>query len=172
VIHLRVQPHNEKHIRISGIDPVVLDSLHALPEILEQRDTPAARSRLLPDPTASDASTNNEWQRLIAPELRHLLVSAGETVTRDLTAVVPDSHQPKLFEITFPVEHLNAWMSALNQTRLILGELFKVTETDMESADFDLKKPKGLAVFRIHVLGYLLQLLIELEGGHESESSV
>ena len=172
MIHLRVRPHNEKYIRITGIDPLLLDSLHALPEILEQRDTPAARSRLLPDPTTADVSTNAEWQRLIGPELRHLFVSAAETVTRDLTAVAPDNQQSKLFETTFPTEHLRAWMSALNQTRLILGELFKVTEADMESADFDLKNPKGLAVFRIHVFGYLLQLLVELETGHESENPV
>ena len=172
MIHLRVRPHNEKHIRITGIDPVLLDSLHTVPEILEQRDTPAARARLLPDPTAADASINGEWQRLMAPELRHLFVSAGEIVTRDLTAIGPDAEQPQLREITFPAEHLRAWMSALNQTRLILGELFKVTEADMERDDFDLKTPKGLAVFRIHILGYLLQLLVELEGGHESESSV
>ena len=170
MIHLRVRPHNEKHIRITGIDPVLLDSLHSLPEILEQRDSPAARSRLLPDPTAADAGANAEWQRLIAPELRHLFVSAGEAVMRDLTGIAADPQQPQLYEITFSVEHLNAWMSALNQSRLILGELFKVTEADMESADFDLKKPKDLAVFRIHILGYLLQLLVELEDGRASTS--
>lgn len=172
MIHLRVRPHNEKYIRITGIDPVLLDSLHALPEILEQRDSPNARSRLLPDPTTADTSINAEWQRLVTPDLRHLFVSASEIVMRDLTGISPDTNQPLLHEVTFSVEHLNAWMSALNQTRLILGELFHVTEADMESTDFDLQKPKGLAVLRIHILGYLLQSLVELEGGHESEASV
>ena len=164
MIHLRVQLHNEKHIRISGIAPALLDSLQALPEILEQRDTPAARQRLLPDPTAGDANANAEWQRLIAPELRHLFVSAGETVLRDLTGITPAG------EVTFAAEHLNAWMSALNQARLILGELHGITEADMEQADFDLSTAKGLAVFRIHVLGYLLHLLVELEAGTASSS--
>jgi hypothetical protein len=52
-------------------------------------------------------------------------------------------------------------MSALNQARLILGELFGITESDMNKADLDLEQPKDLAIFRIHVLGYLLQLLVE-----------
>jgi hypothetical protein len=52
-------------------------------------------------------------------------------------------------------------MSALNQARLILGELFSVTESDMDKADLDLEQPKDLALFRIHILGYLLQLLVE-----------
>ena len=55
-------------------------------------------------------------------------------------------------------------MSALNQTRLILGELFSITEADMNHTDFNLDQPKDLAVFRIHILGYLLQLLIEHAG--------
>ena len=163
MIHLRVEPDGVKHLRITGIDPVVLDCLHALPEILEQRDTPAARQRLLPDPTPADIETNDEWQRVIAPDLRHLFVSAADTVVRDLTAV---ESAGQLSEVAFPVEHLAAWMSALNQSRLILGELFKITDADLETREFDVNQPKGMAILRIHVLGYLLQLLVELEAGH------
>jgi hypothetical protein len=158
MIELRVEPVGVKHLRISGIDALVLDCLHALPEILEQRDKPVVRCRLLPDPTGADPKTNEEWQRLIAPELRHLFVSAGETVTRDLTAVTPDG------QLTFPTEHLNAWMSALNQARLILGELHRITDADMETTEFRVTEPKAQAILRIHVLGYLLQLLVERAG--------
>jgi len=165
VIQLHVEPVGEKHLRISGINPVVLDCLHALPEVLAQRDSPKARARLLPDPTTADEKTNADWQRLIAPELRHVFVSAGETVARDLTGLAPDASDPQSLAVTFPVEHVAAWMSALNQARLILGELHKVTDADMSASDFNLKRAKGLAVFRIHVLGYLLHLFIELEAG-------
>ncbi len=160
MINLRVEPVDSKHIRISGIHPVLLDCLHALPEILEQRDSPAARQRLLPHPTTTDATANAEWQLAVAPELRHAFVAAGDTVTRDLTGVTADG------QLTFVAEHLNAWMSALNEARLILGEIFHITDADMESADFDVKTAKGLAIFRIHVLGWLLQLLVDLEAGH------
>jgi hypothetical protein len=168
VIQLQVEPVGEKHLRISGINPVVLDCLHSLPEILAQRDSPAARRRLLPNPTTADEKANSEWQRLMAPELRHMFVSAGETVARDLTSIGPDDRDPQLLSVTFPIEHTPAWMSALNQTRLILGALHKVTDKDMSESDFNLKRAKGLAVFRIHVLGYLLHLFIELDSGHES----
>ena len=157
MIHLRVEPSGPKHIRLTGLDPVFLDCLHALPEILDQRDAPAARRRLLPDPTPDDASLNADWQQHIAPELRHAFVAAGDTVARDLTGVTPDG------QLTFAVEHLNAWMSALNEARLILGELFRLTDADMEATDFDVTTPKGMAIFRVHVLGWLLQLLVELE---------
>jgi len=156
VITLRVERSGEKHIHVTGLDPVILDCLHALPEILDQRDSPDARHRLLPDPT-TDRAINADWQQTIAPELRHLFVAGGDTVTRDLTGITPDG------ELTFGVEHLNAWMSALNEARLILGEIFRITDGDMETPEFDVTTPKGLAVFRIHVLGYFLQLLVELE---------
>jgi hypothetical protein len=158
VIALHIERSGEKHIRISGLDPVLLDCLHALPEILEKRDTTAARRRLLPDPT-TDRTINADWQQTIAPELRHMFVAAGDTVTRDLAGITPDG------ELTFAAEHLNAWMSALNEARLILGEIFRITDADMETPEFDVTTPKGLAVFRIHVLGYFLQLLVELENG-------
>jgi hypothetical protein len=172
VIALRVEPVGEKHIRISGINPVVLDCLHALPEILEQRDSPIVRPRLFPDPMPSDQKANAEWQRLIGPELRHLFASAGEIVVRDLTALSPDPDSDQLCALTFPAEHMKAWMSTLNEARLIMGEQFQVAEEDMSAADFDVCTPKGLAVFRIHVLGYLLQLFIELESGDEPETNL
>lgn len=168
MIQLRVQPAGPKHIRITGIDPVVLDSLFALPEILEQRDKPGVRDRLLPLPTESDETLNVDWQQNVTPDLRHLFVSASETVLRDLTGVVPDPQAKHLQQLTFPTEHLNAWLSAVNQARLILGELHHVTEADMALTDFNLGEPHDLAVFRIHVLGYLLEYLVNLAGGHET----
>ena len=162
--HLRVQPEGEKYFRITGIDPVLLDCLHSLPETLEQRNSPAVRDRLFPNITTSDDDANRDWQQLVAPELHHLFATAGETVVRDLTAMQPDPDVADLLHLTFTAEHLQAWITALNQARLILGEVFSVTDTDMNNTAFDLKTPKDLAVFRIHVLGYLLQLLVDQAG--------
>jgi len=63
-------------------------------------------------------------------------------------------------------------MSTLNQTRLILAEVHKVDETDMERQDFDPQDPKHLAALRIHLLGYLLHLFVELENGNEPADSI
>ena len=87
MIALRVQPLDEKRVRISGIPPVLAAMLHELPEILELRDSPEAQQRLYPSPTAKDENINKEWAQVTSPELHHLFVSAGETVARDLTAL-------------------------------------------------------------------------------------
>jgi hypothetical protein len=164
MIDLCVQALGEKHIRISGIPPVLAAMLRELPEILELRDSPDARARLFPNPTPDDDKVNNEWQQLAGPELRHLFVFAGETVARDLTALEVDGDDPEAHQVTFPVEHVTAWMSALNQARLILAEVHKLDETDMNRTDFDPESPKHRAALRIHLLGYLLHLFVELDG--------
>lgn len=172
MIDLRLEQLDEKHIRINGLTIMLAVMLREMPEILELRDGPDASARLFPNPTVADDKINKEWQQMVSPELRHLFVSATEIVTRDLTAMTGDKGDPEVYEVTFPVEHFSAWMSALNQTRLILAETHKVDEEDMERRDFDPQSPKDLAVLRIQLLGYLLHLFVELEDGNESAKRI
>jgi hypothetical protein len=167
MIELRVRTVDAKHIRISGIDPLLAHCLQQLPEILEQRDAPTARDRLFPLPTTADRKTNDDWQQNVTPELRHLFASAGEIVLRDLTALSPPAGASRR-HLTFPAEHANAWLSALNQARLILGATFSITDEDMNATGFDLNDPRQKAVLQIHLFGYLLQLFVE----HEQQDSV
>lgn len=161
---LRVERDGPKHIRLTGISPILLDSLFALPEIFAARDHPRVRQRLLPAPTEGDSQANRDWDEHVAPELRHLFVAAADTLLRDLAGLAVASPSPPR-QLRFPAEHLPAWMSAVNQARLILGELFGVTETDMAREDLELEQARDRAILRIHVLGHLLHLFVELEGG-------
>ena len=172
MIELKVQPLDEKRILISGIPPGLAAVLHELPQILELRDSPKARKRLYPDPTTDNDSINREWRQITGPELRHLFVSAGETVGRDLTAMTVAGESGDAYRVAFPIEHVPAWMSALNQTRLILGEVHEIDEADMNRPDFDPRNAKQMAALRIHLLGHLLHLFTELEGGDEPEEHI
>jgi hypothetical protein len=172
MIDLRVQPIDEKRVRISGIPPVLAAMLRELPETLELRELPDAHARLFPNPTADHDKINDEWQQMVTPELTHLFVSAGETVTRDLTAMASGQANPEEYQVTFPVEHVNAWMSAINQARLILAEVHKIGDEEMNRTAFDPRSPKHMASLRIHLLGYLLHLFVELDGGDEPENRV
>lgn len=162
---LRVQPHGEKHIRVSGVDLFLALCLQEIPEILSRRDSPAVHNRLFPLPTTTDNKANEDWQQFVIPELRHLLVSAGETMARDLTGLTGEDGRPGSFEITFPTSHLAAWMSAINQTRLILGELFEINEQDLHNPELDVADPKLRAVMKIEWLGMLLYRLVQLQLG-------
>lgn len=149
---------DEKSVRLGNITPLLAHCLFEVPEILRLRDHPESQQRLFPDPTSHDSESNDDWHRLMDDELRHLFVSAGETIARDLTQL--DAAQG---QVTFPTEHINAWMSALNQARLILGEKFRVTEADMDRQDLEIRVPRDKALLQIHLLGWLLQLFVEHE---------
>jgi hypothetical protein len=159
----QVSAVDEKNIRISGIDPLLAVCLQELPQILELRDKPSVHPRLFPSPTINDAAANREWQESIEPDLRHLFVSAGEIVARDLTRMKSNPQNPDLRSITLPAEHLAAWMSALNQARLILAELFHIDEIDMNIPYEALGRDKGVAVIRIDLFGTLLDRLVQRE---------
>jgi len=163
--HLRIELADDKNIRLTGVDPLLAGCLVAVPQILAQRDRPPARQRLYPDPFRADAPANEEWHRLMDDELRHLFAAAGEIVERDLTRLAPDPARERHLQLLVPVAHLNAWLSALNQARLILAEQYVVTEADMANEQLDPGRAKDVAVFQIHVLGWLLQLLVEYAGG-------
>jgi hypothetical protein len=165
---LRVRAVGEKHIRINGIPPVLVFCLRELPHILEKRDTPDASARLFATPTRDDPKINADWEQIIVPELRHLFVSAGETVGRDLASLEEESAKTHSCRVTFAVVHLNAWMSAINEARLILGELFDVSEQDMNRENLDLEDPKQFAILKIGALGWLLGHLIAFATGESN----
>jgi len=149
----RVESVDAKTIRISNIDPVLAHCLYEIPDILAKRSAPGAHERLFQDLIADDAAANADWHNYTTPELHHLFASAGDTITRDLTGLADK-------QVIFPAVHLDAWLSALNQTRLILAALHNLTETDMEIRQLDLTDPRHHALLRVHLLGDLLYLLI------------
>ena len=163
---MRIETIDEKTIRLTGIAPLVADCLQRLGEILEQRDSPAVHQRLFPKPS-TDETINAEWEQFTAPDLRHLFVTAAETVFRDLTALKLDPQHENLFCVTFPTVHLAAWMSAINQARIILGEQFHITDAKMERSDLDPRRKADLGLIRLHLLGWLLEVLVGFSSGSE-----
>lgn len=162
--HLRIGLADEKNLRMTGLSGIFVSVLFEVPRLLEQRDQPPARDRLYPDPVRGDTPANEDWHRLMDDDLRHLFASAGETVERDLARLETDPTDATCGQLLVPVAHVHAWLSALNQSRLILGEQYAVTETDMTNEQLDPRRAKDRAVFKIHVLGNLLQGLVKLAG--------
>lgn len=157
---LHIEQAGPHHIRLAGLDPLTLHCLFEVPAILAKRDDPTAQKRLFPDPAPAHPAVNAEWQQWVRPEMRHLFASAGEIFEQDLASLAA-AGPAATPAVRIAHEHLAAWMSALNQARLILGELHQVTETDMDRRDLDPRVEKDRALLTIHVLGYVLQLLVD-----------
>jgi hypothetical protein len=150
---IRVRESAPDRVSVSGLPEPISDMLCDLPKVLARRDD-AAR-RLYPDPHRHNPRAAAEWHQLMDGDLRHLFASAADLVTGDLATL-----DRQRGEVTFPAAHLSAWMSALNQARLILGEIHEVTESDMERDDLDPFLPRDLALVTIGTYGFLLELLV------------
>ena len=82
--------------------------------------------------------------------------AAGETFRRDLTLL-----EPAAGAIVFPAEHLKAWLSAINQARLVLSETHQLDARDMAREELDPSTERDAAVLQVQILGYVLQTLVE-----------
>lgn len=151
---LQVVILGDNRMAIRGINAALHYSLQELPEIVRRREHEDVRGRFLQDLIKDNKPVNDDWHATVDTDLHHLFVSAIDTVSRDLTGLQET-------EIQFPSEHLPAWMSALNQARLVLGEWHRVDETDMQCEQLDVSQARDKALVQIHLLGYLLQALIE-----------
>ncbi len=157
---LQVSALDGGRLRLGGIDEVIAHCLRHVPAILERRDSGTARGRLYPDGMPSDPRRNDEWHRLMDDELRHLFESAAETFQRDLPLLDLEHG-----EIVFPAHHARAWMSAINQARIVLTELHGLTQHDFERDEIDVDSPHDGALAIVQVLAYVLQTLVEAELG-------
>ena len=107
----------------------------------------AAFKRLFPPAYENDASANQEYRRLVGPELDERRSSALETLAQTADAT-------ELSE-----EELEAWLRALNDIRLWLGTLLDITEDEVENEPED--PPHRL----YHALTALQSLVIDVLAG-------
>ncbi len=161
---LRLVVTERGHFAFEGISVLFVLMLQEVPAILEDRHSPAPRERLFPAPTESDADWNESWQHLVTPELEALFHSAGETMARDMAAMSPQDKEATSYRVEISPAHVNAWISALNQARLILGARFNLTEEDLnDDTRVNLRDRRRVAAMKIRFLGIFLELLVQAQ---------
>ena len=180
---MKVRPHQKGKsaaVVFEEIEPFFLDLLRRLPASADPADDAAARGRLFgsPLPPSEDGDEFNEdWRQFIEPELRSLFRTARETVQEDLGSLppppavtpgeaAPDALDPAAFaptahKLEIPTRHLEAWLSVLNQARLVIAARRGFGEREM---DEDLPFPpfgeRDLDLFRVHFYDFLQQVIL------------
>ena len=145
---------------VSDLEPPLIGFFMAIPEAANPGENAAANERLYPKPSA-DREIREEWQEYVEPGLREWFESATSTVKGDLRQLETTE------TLTIDPEHVDAWLSALNQARLALASRFEVNDADMERPVSPvLQNERELALFQIHFYGFLQECLIK---GLESE---
>ena len=132
-------------IRLPGPERELLaglvDQLREL--LLVTTDDPSVR-RLFPTAYHDDAARDQEYQQLVRDELLERRLAALATVEATADAAELDEAE------------LTAWLTALNDLRLVLGTRLDVTE-DQEAVPEDDPDAPAMAVY-----GYLSMLLSEV----------
>jgi hypothetical protein len=151
----------EGGVVVSGLDRVLYGVLRGVPDAADPRGNGRALDRLYPPPADSEeGQLVNDWHEFVQPDLQHLFESANETVRRDL-AHASDSSDGMTVRIAS--EHVGAWISSLNQARLVLAARHNFQEADMDS-ELPLAPltPRDFALLQIHLYGFIQESLIRL----------
>lgn len=140
------------------LTPLCVDTLQRMFEWIES-DDPRVKKRIYPD-TFSDPDEEVAWRKLMQSDLEHLVLSRREILAKDLARLRNDGEG--LYRVPISKGHDAAWLSTMNAARLALFELHGLTSADMDVDVEDLAdEDRQLALFRIHLLGFMQSLLLE-----------
>jgi hypothetical protein len=144
------------------VHPLFATLLVDLPKVASRHKK--AQARLYPDPTggAGEEQLRRDWKEHVRPELERLFSTSRDIVARDLEGLGPNGHGTK---VVIPTNHIDAWLNALNQARLVIVEENRFAESDLDQREPpDLATRRGLSLLKIHFYAHLQELLVEAAG--------
>ena len=145
---------------LRDIHPLFASLLTELPKVASRHKK--AQARLYPDPIGGEdhAEFRRDWKEHVRPELERLFASSRDIVARDLSALGGNGTK-----LAIPSTHLEAWLNALNQARLVIVEESNFSEADLDHREPpDLATRRGRSLLKIHFYGHLQELLVEAAG--------
>jgi len=153
-------------IEISDLDPFLAELLRQIPASANPDGVLAAEQRIFTSPTnGQETELCAEWKTYVEPELRRLFQSATETVTGDLEQLNGNEKSFANRRLRIPAKHSDAWLSALNQARLVIAAKNRFTENELND---HFRSPIGsrrdLSLFQVNFYGFLQEFILrELE---------
>jgi hypothetical protein len=157
----------KNQIEIAELDPFLAELLRQIPGCANPDGASAAEERIF-SPPANGAETElcAEWKMYVEPELRRLFQAATQTVAADLEQLNGNERNLANRTLRFPAKHADAWLSALNQARLVIAAKNNFTETELND---HLHSPIGsrrdLSLFQVNFYGFLQEFILrEMEG--------
>jgi hypothetical protein len=145
---------------LRDIHPLFVSLLTELPKVASRHKK--AQARLYPDPIGGEdhAEFRRDWKEHVRPELERLFASSRDIVARDLSALGGNGTK-----LVIPSGHLEAWLNALNQARLVIVEESNFSEADLDHREPpDLATRRGMALLKMHFYAHLQELLVEAAG--------
>ncbi len=149
-------------IEIAELDPFLAELLRQIPASSNPEGVSAAEERIFSPPSnGSDTELCAEWKTYVEPELRRLFQTATQTVAGDLEQLNGNEKNLANRTLRIPTKHTDAWLSALNQARLVIAAKNNFTETELND---HLHSPIGsrrdLSLFQVNFYGFLQECIL------------
>ena len=149
-------------IEISELDPFLAELLRQIPASTDPGGAPAAEQRIFSSPTnGKETELCAEWKTYVEPELRRLFQSVTETVAGDLEHLNGNEKSFANRTLRIPAKHSDAWLSALNQARLVIATKNNFTENELND---HFRSPIGsrrdLSLFQVNFYGFLQEFIL------------
>ena len=153
--------HND-HIEISELDPFLAEILRQIPASGSPDGVAAAEQRLFSSPSnRKETELCAEWKMYVEPELRRLFQSATETVAADLEQLNGNEKSLANRTLRIPAKHADAWLSALNQARVVIAAKNSFTEGELgDHFRSPIGSRRDLSLFQINFYGFLQEFIL------------
>ena len=150
------------HIEISELDPFLVELLRQIPASADPGGVTAAEQRLFSSPTTRNESEMcAEWKTYVEPELRRLFQTATQTVAQDLQQLNGNEKLIANRTLRIPSKHADAWLSALNQARLVIAAKNNFTETELnDHCRSPIGSRRDLSLFQVNFYGFLQEFIL------------
>ena len=152
----------KNQIEISELDPFLAELLRQIPASAKTEGASAAEQRIFSPPVnGKETELCAEWKMYVEPELRRLFQTATQTVCADLEQLNGNEKSLASRALRIPTKHADAWLSALNQARLVIATKNNFTELELND---HLRSPIGsrrdLSLFQVNFYGFLQEFIL------------
>jgi len=152
------------HLVIDRLDIFSLEILRLIPVSANPEGSREAEERLFSSPETVEGKFTEDWEAYVEPELRHLFQSALETVESGIKSVeeiIPEEGGIE-YRLRIPWNHLEAWMNAVNQARLVIAAKHRFNSADLEGGlPESIESPRDMALLQIHLYDFLLLSFVQ-----------
>lgn len=150
------------HLKISELDPFLAELLRQIPESADPGGDAAAEKRIFSKPAdPSEGELCTEWQLYVEPELRRLFQTATETVASDLQQLNGKTKPFANCTLRIPLGNAEAWLSALNQARLVIASKYKFSESELcDHYRSPMGSRRDLSLFQVNFYGFIQEYIL------------
>jgi hypothetical protein len=150
------------HIEVSELDPFLVELLRQIPGSADPGGVAAAEQRLFSSPaTRNESEICAEWKTYVEPELRRLFQTATQTVAQDLQQLNGNGKSFANRTLRIPSKHADAWLSALNQARLVIAAKHNFTDTELnDHCRSPIGSRRDLSLFQVNFYGFLQEFIL------------